>query len=332
MKKLAAVVAVAALLLASGGLVAFRSLAGGSTDGDPLRLVVQPGWNATKIAKELENRGVVGSAFVFRLYLRVRGNEAALRAGEYELRRNMPFTELAGELERGPELKFVKLTVPEGSTLDQASERVAKQTHIGAEAFRAAATSSTVRPTILPEDLESLEGFLYPKTYYVIEKESAEDVVKRMVAQFEKETRDVSWDGATSFGLTPYEILIIASMIEEEAKVEEERAQVSAVIHNRLQKGMKLEIDATIQYAVKKYGGEPLTESDLNIDSRYNTRKFAGLPPGPIASPRVSSIKAAMQPADSDALYYVLTPDCLRHVFTADYNEFLRAKGERQPC
>lgn len=326
------VVVVGALVLASAGVAAFRAFAGGSSDGASLKLVVQPGWNASRIADELERSGVVGSAFAFRLFLRVRGDEAELRAGEYELRQNMPFTELASELRKGPEVKFVKLTVPEGSTLDQTSEHVGKQTHVQADAFRDAATSSTVRPAILPEGVESLEGFLYPKTYFVIEKETAEDVVKRMVAQFDKETRELAWDGSQAFGLTPFQVLIVASMIEEEAKVDEERAQIAAVIHNRLKKGMKLEIDATIQYAVKKYGGEPLTESDLNIDSPFNTRKFLGLPPGPIASPRVSSIKAAMQPADTDALYYVLQPDCQRHVFTSDYNEFLRAKAERRPC
>lgn len=332
MKKLALGLVIVVSAGAGGALVAYRSITAGSDDGHLLKLVIRPGWTASRIAQELEEQGVIGSAWAFRLFLKVTGGEAKLVAGEYELVTDMPFSDLAATLEEGPEVKFVKLTVPEGFNLEQTSLQVERQTHIRAEDFRAAATSSTVKPSIPLPETQSLEGFLYPKTYHVIEMETAADIVRRMVGQFEKETKQVPWQDAAGLGLSPYEAIVVAAMIEEETRVDDERALVSAVIHNRLRRGMKLEIDATVQYAVKKYSGEPLTESDLVIDSPYNTRKFAGLPPGPISTPRVESILAALRPARSEALYYVLTSDCRHHFFTPNYNEFLQAKAGRGSC
>lgn len=310
----------------------FASAIRGSALGKPTTTVIQPGWSGSRIAEELEGRDIVGSALAFRVYLKLRGSTNELKAGEYNLRTRMPFSDLLGELRKGPAIKFRKLTVPEGMTLEQVADVVGQSTHIPADAFMAAATPATVRPPILPEASKDLEGFLYPSTYFVIERETAADVVRRMVEQFDKATAAISWEQAKELGRTPYEMLTIASLIEEEAKVDEDRPLISAVVHNRLRRGMKLEIDATVQYAVRKYG-KPLTESDLEVDSPYNTRRYPGIPPGPIASPRWASIRAAFEPAQTDALFFVLTEDCKHHLFTADYNEFLRAKDrQRSDC
>lgn len=312
--------------------VFYLSAAGGSPGGEPVNVVIQPGWSGARIADQLESQEVVSSSLAFRLFMKLRGVTSDLRAGEYELRSRMPFSALLRRLQKGPAVSFVKLTIPEGLTVSQVAELVGRSTHISGQAFAAAANSATIRPSILPEGINSLEGFLYPSTYFVIEKETAEDIVRRLVSQFEKSAAGIPWPASENLGRTAYEILIVASMIEEEAKVSEERPLVSAVIHNRLRRGMKLEIDATVQYAVGKYG-RPLTEDDLNVDSPYNTRRYAGLPPGPIASPRFESILAALNPANSNALYYVLTEDCRHHLFTADYEEFLRAKSrQRADC
>ena len=325
---LAALLVVAVALFA----VALVFVAGGSDDSRPVKFTIQSGWSAGKVADELERSNVINSAQLFRAYMRIKGVGKDIKSGDYQLRRNMPFTELAAALRKGPEEKFAKVTIPEGSTVDQTAARVGSSTHITAEAFKAAATGATKKPAILPNANQSLEGFLYPETYFVNVKESAGDLITRMVDQFEKETADVDWNESSQFRLSAYQALVIASMIEEEAKVDDERAKVSAVIHNRLKKGMKLEIDATVQYAVKKYSGEPLTQADIDVDSPYNTRKYPGLPPGPIASPRLKSITAALNPADTEDLFYVLTPDCKRHFFTSDFNEFLRAKREVPRC
>jgi len=264
------------------------------------------------------------------LYLKTSGVTGGLKAGKYNLRSDMPFPELVSQLEMGPEIKFVKLVVPEGLNIEQTAGQVGKLTHVSAEDFLAAATPDTVRPDILPDDISTLEGFLYPTTYFIEEKDTPESVVLRIVGQFTKQFQKQDVAKAAELGRTPYEILIIASMIEEEAKADDERTKISAVIHNRLKQGIALGIDATTQYAVRKYSGQPLTKSDLESDSPFNTRKRAGLPPTPISSPRASSINAALNPASESYLYYVLGADCVHHTFTTNSADFIRAKA-RQP-
>lgn len=297
----------------------------------PVTLAIQPGWNAARVAGELEAKGVIGSAFWFRAFMRLQGIGGNLRSGQYEFSQDMSYGEVAASLKEGPITKFAKLTIPEGLNIEQTASRVGQNTHITAEAFIAAATAEVRRPSILPANVGSLEGFLYPETYFVIEKEAPADLVGRLIDQFEKETAGLDWASGPN-GLSPFQVLVLSSMIEEEANVPEERAKVSAVIHNRIKRGMKLEIDATIQYAVRKYNGEPLTAEELEVDSPYNTRRFPGLPPGPISSPRRESIIAALEPAATDDLFYVLSPDCKHHVFTADFAEFTRAKQQIPDC
>ncbi|MGH2732496.1 MAG: endolytic transglycosylase MltG [Actinomycetota bacterium] len=327
---------VASVGVAGAGLAAlgmYRSAARGRPEGRPVKVVVTPGTSGSEIVRMLEARQVVRSGEIFRLFLRTKDVGGDLKAGEYELRRDMPFEEVLAALRKGPEVSFAKLTIPEGLTLEQTAVRVEERTHVSGEDFLAAATPSTVRPEILPPGVANLEGFLYPETYNVIERESATDLVRRMVRQFEKETSQLfPRDRAAAGGLSPYDALVIASLVEEEAKVDEERAIISAVIHNRLRKKMRLEIDATVQYALKKYGGQTLTLADLEVDSPHNTYRIPALPPTPISSPRASSIRAALQPADTDALYYVLAPDCRHHFFSASYQEFLKAKARPRRC
>lgn len=296
--------------------------------GESVRVSIAQGASATQIAETLEQSRVVDSALAFRMYLRLNDINADLKAGDYELEASQPFDDLVAELVKGPQADFVRMTIPEGLNVDQTAARVAEQTHITAEDFLEAADPARIRPALLPADATTLEGFLYPSTYFVEESETAETLVRRMVDTFEEETREVGLDSGVA-GLTPYQVVILASLIEEEAKASEERDEISAVIHNRLERNIALGIDATIQYAVGKYAGEPLTVSDLNIDSPFNSRTHAGLPPHPISSPRASSVEAALNPAPVDYLYYVLSPDCVHHVFTADYNEFLAAKNNQ---
>lgn len=322
--------AMTVLVLLAG--VAYLTAASGSEKGSAVTVVVEPGWSASRIASELEKRKVVTSGVALRVYLKLHGSASALKAGRYGLRRDMPFRELLGRLREGPDIKFVKVTIPEGSTVEQTAALIAAATHIAAPTFLDAATASTTKPAILPEGVSSLEGFLYPSTYFVAEKETAPDLVKRLVDQFARTTGSIDWGKSSSFGVTPFQSVIVASMVEEEAKVAEERPLIAAVVYNRLRRGMRLEIDATIQFAVRKYG-KPLTEDDLAVDSPYNTRRYAGLPPGPISSPRLDSIKAALDPTATDSIYYVLTEDCKHHFFTSNYDLFLEAKSrQRSDC
>lgn len=300
----------------------------GKETGTPVTVAIREGTSGQAIAQNLERQGVIDSALAFRLYLRTKDIGSELKAGEYEMRTNMPFSTILQELKKGPDIEYVKLVIPEGLNVDQTAARVEDLTHISAADFKAAVTAPAVRPRFLPPQVNSLEGFLYPTTYFVEERETAASLVARFVSQFEKETSRLNLESAAAaMGLTPYQILTIASLVEEEAKVDEERSKISAVIHNRLEKGMTLGIDATIQYAVGKYNAKDLTVSDLAVNSPYNTRLHQGLPPGPISSPRASSIKAALEPARNEDLYFVLTKDCMHHQFSESYTEFLAAKS-----
>ncbi|MGQ0678454.1 MAG: endolytic transglycosylase MltG [Actinomycetota bacterium] len=317
-------------LIAGGAFLYYTNLVAGpkGAGGPEVAVTIAEGSSATAIAEKLEQLRVVDSALAFRLYLRKNGISSDLRAGEYQLQAAQPFASLVEELKKGPPAEFVKLSIPEGLNLEQTAAQVERQTHIKGADFLAEATPAKVQPGILPTTGTTLEGFLYPSTYFVEETETAATLVARMIAEFDKQTGTALQDSA-EVGQTPYEVLIIASLIEEEAKADDERAKISAVIHNRLKRNIPLGIDATIQYAVKKYEGQPLTVSDLAIDSPFNSRTRTGLPPNPLSSPRGSSVVAALNPASEDSIYYVLTADCVHHFFTADYNAFLRAKAQQ---
>lgn len=322
---------VAVALIAGGGLMYVNGLVKGPSGpgGSEVKVTIARGSSASAIADTLKARSVVDSALAFRLYLKKEGINADLRAGDYMLKTAQPFDEIVAELKKGPQAEYVKLSIPEGSNLEQTAAQVEKQTNISAADFLAEATPARIKPGILPQTSTTLEGFLYPSTYFVEAKDTAATLVGRMVAEFEKQAGS-ALAAPNSVGRSPYEILVIASLIEEEAKADGDRTRISAVIHNRLKKNIPLGIDATIQYAVKKYQGQPLTVSDLAIDSPFNSRIRTGLPPNPLSSPRASSVMAALNPAPGDnSLYYVLTSDCINHFFTADYNAFLKAKSQQ---
>lgn len=323
-------VLVVAVLAVAGAALFYRQQVGGTENGKPVKVVIQPGSTGEQIARTLLRTGVVGSDLVFRIYLKLNDAGGGLRAGEYDLRREMPYDELLASLEKGPEIEYLKVTIPEGLTEWQTAERVAETTPITAEAFLGAAKPTTVKPSALPDGIQTLEGFLYPETYFITERETAEDLVRRLVGEFDKRTADAPWDRAQALGRTPYEILVIASMVEREAQDPEEAGLVSAVIHNRLERGMPLGIDATVRYGIRKLTG-PLLQSELDKPTPYNTRLIAGLPPTPIGNPGATAIRAALEPADSNALYFVRTANCRNHIFTESYEEFLTEKA-KQPA
>jgi UPF0755 protein len=174
------------------------------------------------------------------------------------------------------------------------------------------------------------EGFLFPAVYDVVTKgATADSIIQEMLDRFDTEAKTLPWDRAKALGVSPYDVVIVASMIEKEAAIERDRPLISAVIYNRLKAGMELGIDATLLYDDPTPGDGTLSASDLNSDSPYNTRRFTGLPPTPIASPGDLSLKAALQPAHVDYRYYVLCPKDGkgRHRFSKTYNDFLHNRA-----
>jgi UPF0755 protein len=336
-KTLVALVVLAGLLIAVGvpGFAAYTLLIRPDIRveaGRPVTVTVPEGSGTADIARILAEAGVVENAQMFRLRARLDGVDGTLKPGTYDLATRMPYDELVKRLVAGPPVSYVEVTIPEGFTVDQIAARLEEKAGIPADDFlelakHGAERYAAERPYLRDVKTGSLEGYLFPKTYRITEGMSADDVVRTMLEQFDKEVAQVDLGYASSKNLTLHDVVIIASMIEREARLEAERPLVSSVIYNRLRKGMKLEIDATIEYILP--GTRPrLLNKHLKIDSPYNTYMYPGLPVGPIANPGLSSLKAAAQPADTSYLYYVLTGKDGSHTFCTTYEEFQRAKAK----
>lgn len=274
---------------------------------DPVTFVVRKGASGSEVVDGLHEQGVVRCGLVSKWLLRRSGVEDRFRAGTFELTTNMTPDEAFDVLTTPPEpVPTVRLTIPEGYRLTQIAERVQEELGVPADRFLDAVRSGEWSlPPYLPEEAESIEGFLFPETYFVREDADADGVIRRLLDQFGHEAQALPWDQAEALGVTPYEVVIIASMIEREAALDRERPVIAGVIYNRLKIGMTLGIDATLLYDDPTPDGQ-LSFSDLEFDSPYNTRINAGLPPTPIASPGRASLAAALSPADTPFLFYVL--------------------------
>jgi UPF0755 protein len=277
----------------------------------------------TQIAEILEEAGVVDNALLFRLFVQQKEKEKSLAPGEYDMVTGSEYEEVLEILTIGPPIITYTVAIPEGFTIVDIIERYSSElSFISTSDMEEAVRTENYNYEYL-NGLESLEGFLFPKTYELLAEYRAADIVEMMLAQYQFETGDLDYSFADQMEFTRYDILKIASMIEREAYIPEERELISAVIHNRLDIGMPLGIDATLTYFLQKWD-EPLTESDLETDNPYNTRIYAGLPPTPICNPGLASIIAALAPADVDYLYFVVTDsETHEHSFTNDYNEHL---------
>ena len=236
--------------------------------------------------------------------------------------------------ETAPPLARLRVIFPEGFTRAEMADRVAavREIAIGkrnvtprlTRAGYVAATSAAKPPAEFRKDWggTSIEGFLFPATYEFSQHTPSAGLVRDQLAHFGRQWRRVDLRYARSKNLTPYDVLIIASMIEKETVAPEERKLVAAVIYNRLRQGMPLGIDATIRYGRDVPGTEPLKRSDIESDDPYNTRNRLGLPPTPISNPGLASLQAAAHPARVDHLYFVRKPDGVHHFFTASQSEF----------
>jgi UPF0755 protein len=322
------VLVIVAVMIAAGGLYTYFSGASGAQR--PVAFTIQPGATGSQVTDQLVQEGVVRSAFAFKLVAKVKGIPLEFEAGDYELSTNMKAGDVLSVLAAGPPPpEAIEVLFPEGYRLEQDATRAHDALGVDREAFLEAATSgSFALPPYLPKKVDSVEGFLFPATYQFEDGVSADQVIQRMVDQFGKVAEDLSWDHAAELGVSKFDIVVIASMIEREARFQEDRPKIAAVIYNRLAAGMPLQIDATVQYA--KGTWDPVTTADYELDSPYNTYQIQGLPPGPIASPGEASLAAALNPADADYLYYVVIDAEGHHGFTDSYDEFLHLKDQYQ--
>ncbi len=237
-------------------------------------------------------------------------------------------------LDTAPAKPVLRIIFPEGFTRKQMAARIAAVNKIARDergispSLRPKAyLAATEQVAKLPADFKNadapnLEGFLFPATYDFNEDTTSAQLVDDQLAAFERAWSQIDMKYARSKNLTPYDVLIIASMVEKEVQVPRERPLVAAVIYNRLSRQMPLGIDATVRYGFDIPPTEPILQSQLDSDNPYNTRKLPGLPPTPIANPGLASIQAAAHPAEVDLLYFVRKADCRSHFFTASQEEF----------
>jgi UPF0755 protein len=312
------------------GLVVFQALQWSAArerkalpPGQPVTFTVRTGEGSVEIGRKLRDAGMVDSVNRFRDVAEERGLDGSLKPGTYRLVAGMSIDAVLDLLARGPS-SGTPLTIPEGWTVAQiAAKLAATRQFTKAEVDKALESKDLIVP-YRPKGETSLEGMLFPETYGIEEKDTAESVLQDMLSQLEivMQRQDLS---EIPRGLNTYQLLIVASMIEREAKIPADRPRIAAVIYNRLAIGKPLEIDATVEYAV---GHSKLTAKDLTSPSPYNTYTHEGLPPTPIAAPGEAAIQAALKPADGDWLYYVLSGKDGSHAFTSSYQEFLQLKAE----
>ncbi|MGH7571652.1 MAG: endolytic transglycosylase MltG [Gemmatimonadota bacterium] len=308
---------VAVLILLAGlaalGWLRWSSRPAAPEGSAPAEVVVEEGTTVREVGRRLEERGVIRSALLFELWVRLRGDAGRIQAGTYRLPGDRSLPDVVDMLVEG-ETVLVEVTVPEGLRLEQVAGIVARSLGADSAAFVAAATDPILSDS-LGVSAPTLEGYLFPETYWVDASTTAREMARLMADQFQV-VFDTAWRArAESLGFTVDQIVTLASIVEEEARVPEERKTIAGVFWNRLGMGMPLEADPTVQYAL---GGhrERVLYRDLEVDSPYNTYRYAGLPPGPIASPGRSALEATLYPDSVPYLFFVATGEGGRHAFS----------------
>jgi len=286
---------------------------------------IEKGMSVADIGKLLERDGVISSATIFRYYARLNGGASSVQAGDYTFHKRESMGKVISILEAGGKgEEQVSLTIPEGLTLDEIAAKVAELPGRSADAFLAAAKDGSVRSQYEPPSVNSLEGLILPETYSFNKSDDETTILRRMVQTFDQTATDMGIaSAAEKLKITPYQAVIVASLVEREARVPEDRGPIARVIYNRLDKGMRLQIDATVLYALGTHK-DTVLYSDLDVNSPYNTYKVDGLPPGPIASPGKASLQAALQPTPGPWLFYVLSEANGKHAFATTLDEFNR--------
>jgi UPF0755 protein len=302
--------------LATAGFTYYRWCQGSSGPQTAVTITVPRGASGGDVVGLLHDRGVIRCGLVSRVILRTRND--TFQAGKYHLRTNMTLSGALDALDRGPlAAPSIRLTIPEGWRLTQIADRVQALLHVPSAGFlRLAQSGRYSLPPYLPSKSRSVEGLLFPNTYqFPAHGNTAGSVIRKLLDGFRAAVRSLPWADALNLHVSDYQIVTIASMIEREARIPRDRPKIAAVIYNRLKRGMSLGIDATVEY-IDPNPSNGLTNSDLHIKSPYNTRLHPGLPPTPIASPGLPSLRAALQPAHVDYLYFVLCGADGHHAFT----------------
>lgn len=289
-------------------------------------VLVERGMSLRSIAEALESENVVTDKDLFMILSRYYRDGKSIKAGEYQFTTSMRPIDVLEMLQEG-KIFFRTATIPEGYTSFQIAELLEELGYAPKKEFLELAFNKELAAELKIE-ADNLEGYLFPNTYYIHRGMTTEEIIRKMVHEFwQVMTPDVQ-NEITQKGFTMHEIVTLASIVEKEAQVGEERELISAVYNNRLRIKMKLDSDPTVIYGLQNFDGN-LTKADLQTDTPYNTYKRRGLPPGPIANPGEASILAALRPAEVKYLYFVARNDGT-HEFSTNYNDHLRAVRKYQ--
>jgi len=315
-------------ILAACALAVYAATCGGepSADAEPVRVRIPAGASFAEVTDSLAARDLIRAPFFFRLYARILGVDDEVKPGTYAFRPGTGWKQILEDLRFGRVLTF-RLVIPEGWDLQRIAARIANLTGASTDSVLAV-LMDTAQSTRFGVPGPTLEGYLYPATYTFPIDAPLDSVVAKLVSVYKSVWTPERRARADSIGMSEREVVTLASIIEKEAKIRSEMPLISAVYHNRLRIGYPLQADPTVQYALGRHRARLLyADIDSVADHPYNTYRNPGLPPGPIASPSVEAIEAALYPADVDYLYFVARPDG-SHVFTRSLAEHNRAKFE----
>ena len=272
---------------------------------------VQPGMALKQVTYELSRQGLIRSPGIFQAMAYVQGKQKQIMVGEFSLSPSMPPFEIIRLITSGKTVLY-PLTIPEGYRITEIAALLHSKGLADPESFiRQTRDSRLIHSLGIPTD--SLEGYLFPETYHFSKFTSAAKIVQKMVDTFQEQVlKSQLLKNAKESPLSLHEIITLASLIEKETGLDSEREMISSVFHNRLRKNMRLQTDPAVIYAIEKFDGN-IRKRDLKIDSPYNTYRYKGLPPGPIASPGIKSIVAAISPVESNYLYFVSRQNSSHH-------------------
>lgn len=318
------------LILAIPIVLFTKSISDPLKSKDTIVVKVEEGDNFYSILGELKENGQISGVSFIKLYLKVTNKDLDVKPGEYTLDNNMSINDIVTKLTTESLQNAVKFTVPEGYSVEDIAGKLEKEGICSYSEFIEAAKEYNL-PSFIKGNAEkrySLEGYLYPDTYSINKNEHPEKIIEIMVNRFKEVWNEALENSNLKVNEDDMDrIITVASMIEKESRVDEERPLISSVIYNRIEKGMKLQIDATVIYALGNHV-ETVLNSHLETESPYNTYRIDGLPIGPIANPGLPSILAALNPEKTDYLFYVLENDNLHHYFTNDDVDFMNKLNE----
>lgn len=329
------IILIVLIVIAAGIGYGWNAMQPTATSDQVVPYTLKSGTSKSTVAEELAQNGLIKNALAFKVYLKLNSEGSEFKAGDYEFTPGLTYAQIITKLNNADVVvpKTMKFTIPEGYTVTQIADKLSEAGFVDRDAFMKLVDDPSslklAQELNVPTGdgiLHPLEGYLFPATYDLPIESTESDIIANMLLATRTKLRSIDNLDAQlkERNLTVHQLLTEASLVEREVVVPEERAQVAGVIDNRLKQNMKLQIDATVQYALGKQK-ERLLYSDLKIDSPYNTYLHEGLPPGPIANPGLDAIKAALAPEASKYLYYVTKKDGTGgHLFAQTYQEHLK--------